>query len=506
MPDQYEFDVFISYSSHDQEQVRQLERRLTDTGLKVWFDERCIQPGDNILQAIETGLSNSRVMLLCMSDNAFKSDWTGMENAVFRFRDPLNKNRRFIPVKMGNCEIPDAFRCLKYVDYQDGSDAAWSELLAGCSARYPVERHVRSLHITEDRFLQVLLCRFLLQRNSSCGQEGVNLYIYFDEDTPCIWNGEGKSYLQRMYNKERSVSCQRALDEFLLGEKGSRFEFNDAHFWFRYGSGGTLPIVTLTGDPRKAGTYYCLIYREIFPVGWNIANGGCDNRAELLNPEETIIRELREELIVADFDNNKHYVFPFDAAKPIDHPCLWVARRLWGKKVPEKKIETLDKTIIPLDWEYGPDALHIQMESDLCISRVGFFLNINAEDFGIEVDRIARMELPSSVTFFDGELEGGVLVGCPIGLFRMDKFNQALKHGDKSFRPDFFFFDAKPYDGWEIDDIIKGPFLQQVANSRSQEVHRLFSDHIKNGSQFGLCPVTERIINRYNRRNSCRPA
>jgi len=42
----------------------------------------------------------------------------------------------------------------------------------------------------------------------------------------------------------------------------------------------------------KEEEYYCLFYRDIFPVGWNIANGGSDNNEELLNPLLTIERSF----------------------------------------------------------------------------------------------------------------------------------------------------------------------------------------------------------------------
>ena len=41
-----------------------------------------------------------RVLVLCMSANAFGSDWAQLEAGTFRFRDPLNKQRRFIPLPL----------------------------------------------------------------------------------------------------------------------------------------------------------------------------------------------------------------------------------------------------------------------------------------------------------------------------------------------------------------------------------------------------------------------
>ena len=54
---------------------------------------------------IEEGLEHSRVLVLCMSANAFGSDWAQLESGTFRFRDPLNKERRFLPLRLDDAPI-----------------------------------------------------------------------------------------------------------------------------------------------------------------------------------------------------------------------------------------------------------------------------------------------------------------------------------------------------------------------------------------------------------------
>ena len=50
---------------------------------------------------------------------------------------------------------------------------------------------------------------------------------------------------------------------------------DDPAFPFRFGNGGTLPVVRLADRD-----YYSLFYREVAPIGWNIANGGAESAAE----------------------------------------------------------------------------------------------------------------------------------------------------------------------------------------------------------------------------------
>ena len=62
---------------------------------------------------IKEGLKRPRVLtcpakaptrrrMLCISANAFDSDrdWSGLKSQTFRFRDPLSKERRFLPLRL----------------------------------------------------------------------------------------------------------------------------------------------------------------------------------------------------------------------------------------------------------------------------------------------------------------------------------------------------------------------------------------------------------------------
>lgn len=102
VPDEFPYDVFLSHSSKDKAVVRPIAARLRQDGVKLWFDEWEIKPGDSIPAKLEEGLERSRVLVLCMSANAFGSDWAQLESGTFRIRDPLNKERRFLPLRLND--------------------------------------------------------------------------------------------------------------------------------------------------------------------------------------------------------------------------------------------------------------------------------------------------------------------------------------------------------------------------------------------------------------------
>ncbi len=66
-PGDFQYDIFLSHTSADKPRVRRLAEKLKATGLRVWFDEWIIKPGDSIPIAIERGLETSRALALCMS-------------------------------------------------------------------------------------------------------------------------------------------------------------------------------------------------------------------------------------------------------------------------------------------------------------------------------------------------------------------------------------------------------------------------------------------------------
>ncbi|MEA3208584.1 MAG: hypothetical protein QOE70_1641 [Chthoniobacter sp.] len=99
MADEFQYDVFLSYSAKDKAVVREIAERLREDGLRLWFNAWEIRPGDSIPAKIEEGLERSRVLVLCMSAQALGSDWAQLESGTFRFRDPLKKERRLLPLR-----------------------------------------------------------------------------------------------------------------------------------------------------------------------------------------------------------------------------------------------------------------------------------------------------------------------------------------------------------------------------------------------------------------------
>jgi hypothetical protein len=160
MPNEFRYDVFLSHSAKDNAVVRAVAERLRKDGLKVWFDEWVLKPGDNIPAKIEEGLENSRLLMLCMSANAFGSDWAQLEAGTFRFRDPLNKERRFIPLRLDDAPIKGSLAQFLYINWlQADREQEYAKLLQACRnpADWPLAANPRPTNPAALRHLAALV-------------------------------------------------------------------------------------------------------------------------------------------------------------------------------------------------------------------------------------------------------------------------------------------------------------------------------------------------------------
>jgi serine/threonine protein kinase len=79
--DPAEFDVFISYRvASDGEYAKVLYEKLTAAGVKVWFDQTCLVPGESWEQGFCRGLVKSRIFLPILSKGAINHDVLPRQN------------------------------------------------------------------------------------------------------------------------------------------------------------------------------------------------------------------------------------------------------------------------------------------------------------------------------------------------------------------------------------------------------------------------------------------
>jgi len=99
LEDSFAYDVFLSHSAKDQAVMRPLAERLWADGVKH--------------SAFGFRHSDFGFSPPCLSAHAFGSNWAQWESGTLRtgqrpFRDPLNKERRFLPLRLDDAPTNDS--------------------------------------------------------------------------------------------------------------------------------------------------------------------------------------------------------------------------------------------------------------------------------------------------------------------------------------------------------------------------------------------------------------
>ena len=128
--------VFISHSSKDKPAVERMVKRLMQCGINPFYDKHDINVGDNLKKTIQRAISEVGYVIICLSDNAFESEWVRkeIEWAIESDRHLAIDDMPFIlPVKVGEFTIPESFETLKgirFVNLCADFDSAVNELVA----------------------------------------------------------------------------------------------------------------------------------------------------------------------------------------------------------------------------------------------------------------------------------------------------------------------------------------------------------------------------------------
>ena len=116
------YDVFISYSRKDFDEVKQLidfiKQRIPT--LSYWFDLTGIESGDEFEDKIISAIDNSAYMIFALSDNSIQSDWTKDEVTYAK-----NTDKKVIPILLKGAKLKGWFLfkfgridCIDYTDYR----------------------------------------------------------------------------------------------------------------------------------------------------------------------------------------------------------------------------------------------------------------------------------------------------------------------------------------------------------------------------------------------------
>lgn len=350
-----------------------------------------------------------------------------------------------------------------------------------------------------------------------------------------IYNNTGKKFLAEYYLDDYTKGQLRALGReihrtLISGDSRGALEVplsaDVEAIPYRWASGGILPIV------RWRGRWWCaLFWRDIRPIGWNIANGASENKEEYKDLDRLIWREAREELVILGGNPLStqagrrpvitRYLVPDDPDVPqfgdelAHHHRLRAEHDKWRLVYPQ---EWNPHCAVPATSLPGPHSVRIQYhQSPDRRSETrevhGVVLSINPLEFGIEVTRVVHFDLQDDDYLVDGEVleaHGARphLIRRPVALIDLSALHHAWRSrgtlGEDVDGNDFL-------EGRRVDELTAGdvevfdadirvrralhsPMARQWNNRFGVEFDHLLQERTMPMTLKTLCPVTWRVL------------
>lgn len=114
-------DVFLSYGRADEEIVSGVYDALYNIGYRPWMDKRKLIPGQNWETEIEKSVRNADIFIAFFSSNSVNKRGVFQKElklALDQFKLMLPDDIFLIPVKIGNCKVPDEFSRYQWIDFE----------------------------------------------------------------------------------------------------------------------------------------------------------------------------------------------------------------------------------------------------------------------------------------------------------------------------------------------------------------------------------------------------
>ena len=107
MEDVFDYDVFLSFASTDEELVRPVWQELCLSGLRVFWSDAVLKQrlGESWFDSIQSALERSRHLLLIVSVSSMSSEWVKREYQAFYNHCYRPGTRRLIPVLAGQYNV-----------------------------------------------------------------------------------------------------------------------------------------------------------------------------------------------------------------------------------------------------------------------------------------------------------------------------------------------------------------------------------------------------------------
>ncbi|MEW6236684.1 MAG: toll/interleukin-1 receptor domain-containing protein [Candidatus Omnitrophota bacterium] len=118
--------VFISYSysGSDLQWLQQFVRSLEENGVKTWFIDNEVRPGDSFLEAMEKGMRDSDIFVFLLNEKSLNRK---NQNIFFELGAAIGMGKRIIGIVTDDMDIsllPQPFRIRKCLTQKSPEETA----------------------------------------------------------------------------------------------------------------------------------------------------------------------------------------------------------------------------------------------------------------------------------------------------------------------------------------------------------------------------------------------
>lgn len=244
------------------------------------------------------------------------------------------------------------------------------------------------------------------------------LYVDLTNESYGIYSNDGKRFLRQRFlerNEEAPVEVERRshlINDSMQPTRPRNWGWNDSgcQIPIRWASGGFMPIV------RYKEEYWVLVsFRDINPVGLNLANGASETKEEYKDPRALVGREFCEEVVVLsgtpakaaeltqrDFEA-QHQLAKFLSPKfAQQHAELRRANdgfTITRVRTPTRRVRFLETPFQVHITFHGPNMEHThEILEDVVYT-------INPAEFGVEVMELAVFSMEEEEYVIEGEYD-----------------------------------------------------------------------------------------------------
>lgn len=122
--------VFLSHSSKDKKFVEKLKEDLENKGIDTWYDNKDLDIGDIVSDAIAEGIQQSWFFLIVISPNSVNSKWVKYELDE-AYDQHINSGKKVLPIVIGDLkheDIPQRLKKHLYADFREDYGSAFEKV------------------------------------------------------------------------------------------------------------------------------------------------------------------------------------------------------------------------------------------------------------------------------------------------------------------------------------------------------------------------------------------